>query len=289
MLPGLSGLDVFGALRAQLPVPISYVSETTPTAVCHGPAARGEHMDAGQTDAGLTDWRRVAPEHLAASARRHLWMHFTRHGAFESGAPLPIIVRGEGEYIWDSAGRRYLDGLSGLFVVQAGHGRSELAQAAAAQGATLGFFPVWGYAHPEAIQLAERLASLAPGDLNRVFFTSGGGESVETVWKLAKQYLKLTGKPAKHKVISRATAYHGTPQGALAITGVAGAKTPFEPLVPGAHKAANTDFYRAPVHAEDAQAFGRWAADQIEAAILMEDPATVAAVFVSWVLPWRAA
>ncbi|MDT7546704.1 MAG: hypothetical protein QOE99_2814, partial [Actinomycetota bacterium] len=225
-------------------------------------------------------WQRLDDSGLAASARDHLWMHFTRHSTFESGGAVPIIVKGEGAYIWDSNGRKYLDGLSGLFVVQAGHGRVELAQAAAAQAAELSFFPLWSYAHPQAIQLAERLASLTPGDLNRVFFTTGGGEAVETAWKLAKQYFKLTGKPMKHKVISRSIAYHGTPQGALSITGIPDAKKYFEPLVPGAHKAANTNFYRAPEHGDDYEAFGRWAADQIEIAIEMEGPDTVAAVFV---------
>jgi len=225
-------------------------------------------------------WSRTGDDALAASARDHLWMHFTRHSSFEEGARVPIITRGEGAHIWDDTGRQYLDGLSGLFVVQAGHGRRELAEAAARQASTLAFFPLWSYAHPEAIHLAERLASLAPGDLNRVFFTTGGGEAVETAWKLAKQYFKLTGKPMKHKVISRAVAYHGTTQGALSITGIPEAKMHFEPLVPGAHRAPNTNFYRAPEHGDDLEAFGRWAADQVEIAIEMEGPDTVAAVFV---------
>jgi adenosylmethionine-8-amino-7-oxononanoate aminotransferase len=239
-------------------------------------------MTATPQDAAPTSgaWARLGDDALAASARDHLWMHFTRHSSFEEGARVPIITRGEGAHIWDDTGRRYLDGLSGLFVVQAGHGRQELAEAAAKQASTLGFFPLWSYAHPEAIQLAERLAHLAPGDLNRVFFTTGGGEAVESAWKLAKQYFKLTGKPMKHKVISRAVAYHGTPQGALSITGIPDAKKYFEPLVPGAHKAPNTNFYRAPEHGDDLEAFGRWAADQIEIAIEMEGPDTVAAVFV---------
>ena len=117
-------------------------------------------------------------------------------------------------------GKSYLDGLSGLFVVQVGHGRTELAEAAAKQAETLAFFPLWSYATPPAIELAERVASYAPGDLNRVFFTTGGGEAVESAWKLAKQYFKKIGKPGKYKVISRSIAYHGTPQGALAITGI---------------------------------------------------------------------
>ena len=131
-----------------------------------------------------------------------------------------------------------------------------------------------------AIELADRLAAYAPGDLNRVFFTTGGGEAVETAWKLAKQYFKLTGKPTKHKVISRAIAYHGTPQGALSITGIPAAKETFEPLVPGAFKVPNTNFYRAPEHLrDDAEAFGLWAADRIAEAIHFEGPDTVAAVF----------
>ncbi|MFZ1409957.1 MAG: aminotransferase class III-fold pyridoxal phosphate-dependent enzyme, partial [Micropruina sp.] len=150
------------------------------------------------------------------AARDHLWMHFTRHSVFEPDGlnqPVPIITRGQGHLIYDDHGREYIDGLSGLFVVQVGHGREELAEAAAKQARELAFMPLWSYAHPRAIELADRLAEGAPGDLNRVFFTTGGGEAVESAWKLAKQYFKLTGRPGKHKVISRSIAYHGTPQG----------------------------------------------------------------------------
>jgi len=213
-----------------------------------------------------------------SAARDHLWGHFTRQSAWDSG--VPTIVRGEGHHIWDADGRRLIDGLSGLFVVQLGHGRDELASAAAAQARELAFFPLWSYAHPQAVDLAERLAAYAPGDLNRVFFTTGGGEAVETAWKLAKQYWKLRGRPGKHKVISRAVAYHGTTQGALSITGLPDLKAPFEPLVPGAHKVPNTNAYRAPEHLrDDPKAFGRWAADRIAEAIEFEGPETVAAVF----------
>jgi adenosylmethionine-8-amino-7-oxononanoate aminotransferase len=215
---------------------------------------------------------------LSADAREHLWMHFTRLSSYQN-APVPTIVRGEGARIFDSNGKSYLDGLAGLFVVQAGHGRIELAEAAYKQASELAFFPIWSYAHPPAIELADRLADYAPGDLNKVFFTTGGGEAVETAWKLAKQYFKLVGKPLKYKVISRSIAYHGTPQGALSITGIPDAKKYFEPLVPGAHKVANTNFYRAPEHGDDLEAFGRWAADQIDIAIEMEGPDTVACVF----------
>jgi len=200
---------------------------------------------------------------LAELARDHLWMHFTRHSTFDGGGHVPVIVSGDGAYIYDDQGKRYLDGLAGLFVVQVGHGRQELADVAAEQARELAFFPLWSYAHPRAIELAERLAGYAPGDLNRVFFTTGGGEAVETAWKLAKQYWKLVGKPMKHKVISRSVAYHGTPQGALAITGIPEARQFFEPLVPGGFKVPNTNHYRAPEHLRgDLKAFGLWAADR---------------------------
>jgi adenosylmethionine-8-amino-7-oxononanoate aminotransferase len=215
---------------------------------------------------------------LQASARDHLWMHFTRMSSYQT-SDVPVIVRGDGAYIYDAKGKRYLDGLAGLFVNQLGHGRTELAEAAAKQASELAFFPLWSYAHPKSIELAERVAGLAPGDLNRVFFTSGGGEAVESAWKLAKQYFKLTGKPGKHKVISRAIAYHGTPHGALSITGLPELKAPFEPLVPSTFRVPNTNIYRAPVHRDDPVAFGRWAADQIAVAIENEGADTVAAVF----------
>src|SRR6185437_15195472 len=186
----------------------------------------------------------------------------------------------EGPYIWDSNGKRYLDALAGLFVSQLGHGRTELAEAAAKQAQELAFMPLWSYAHPPAIELAERVAGYAPGNLNRVFFTSGGGEAVETAWKLAKNYFKITGKPMKHKVISRAIAYHGTPQGALAITGLPAFKAQFEPLTPGGFRAPNTNFYRAPAPYEhDIKVFGQYCADRIAEAIEFEGPDTVAAVF----------
>src|ERR671912_1202595 len=115
---------------------------------------------------------------LQEQAQRHLWMHFTRMGSFGPEHEVPIIVRGEGCYVWDDHGKRYLDGLSALFCVNSGHGRTELGEAAANQIKDLGFYTNWSYAHPRAIELAERIAQLAPGDLNRVFFTSGGSEAV---------------------------------------------------------------------------------------------------------------
>jgi hypothetical protein len=215
---------------------------------------------------------------MQEAAKRHLWLHFTRMSSYED-ADVPVIVRGEGPYVYDDAGRRYLDGLSGLFVSQIGHGRRELAEAAARQAGELAYFPLWSYAHPNAIELAERLAGLAPADLNRVFFTTSGSEAVESAFKLARNYFKLTGQPGRYKVISRDIAYHGTSMGALSITGLAGIKHPFEPLVPGSVRVPNTNFYRAPEYGDSLERFGQWAADEIERAILREGPESVAAVY----------
>ena len=214
-----------------------------------------------------------APSALQEKARRHLWMHFTRMGAYDEDHEIPIIVRGEGCYVYDEHGNRYLDGLSALFCVNAGHGRAEIGDAAAAQAKELGFYTNWSYAHPRAIELAERIANLAPGDLNRVFFTSGGSEAVESAWKLARSYHKLRGEPMRTKIIARETAYHGTTFGALSITGITQLRTPFEPLVPGASHVPNTNSYR---WAEDRD--NLWAADQIEHMIEFQGPETVAAV-----------
>ncbi len=213
---------------------------------------------------------------LQTAARRHLWGHFTKLDAFQR-EPLPIIVRGEGNYIFDQNGHRLLDGLSGLFTVQVGHGRHELADAATRQAATLGFFPLWSFGHEPAIRLAERLAALAPGDLNRVFFTTGGGEAVESAWKLAVQYFAAIGQPGRRKVISRHYAYHGTTLGALSITGIPAIKNPWEPLLPGAVKVVNTNQYRCSMCAS-AGVCTLACADDIEARIVMEGPDTVACV-----------
>jgi adenosylmethionine-8-amino-7-oxononanoate aminotransferase len=205
-------------------------------------------------------------------ARRHLWMHFTRMSAYQD-QEMPIIVRGEGCYVYDQHGNRFLDGLSALFCVNIGHGRADIAQAGADQAKELGFFTNWSYAHPPAIELAARVAELAPGDLNRVFFTSGGSEAVESALKLSRQYYKLTGKPTKTKVIAREIAYHGTSLGALSATGITSLREPFEPLVPGGVHVPNTNTFRLPhgLSAEDL-------ADTVAQKIEFEGPDTVAAV-----------
>jgi adenosylmethionine-8-amino-7-oxononanoate aminotransferase len=215
----------------------------------------------------------MTSEQLASAAADHLWLHFSRLAGEGDGSL--TVERGEGAYVWDSAGNRYLDGLAGLFVVQAGHGRHEIADAAGRQAEKLGYFPLWTYAHPTAIELAQRLAALAPGDLNRVFFTTGGSDAVESAWKLARQYFVAIGQPDRVKVISRRLAYHGTTLGALSITGLAPIRDPFLPLLNGQvrHVPNTQEAQRA--DPDDVLA----GADAIEAAIVAEGPDTVACVY----------
>jgi len=211
---------------------------------------------------------------LQEQAKRHLWMHFTRMGSYaESDHEVPVIVRGEGCYVYDEHGKRHLDGLSALYCVNIGHGRPEPGEAAAKQSKELAFYTNWSYAHPRAIELATRVAELAPGNLNRVFFTSGGSEAVESAWKLAKAYHAAMGEPRRYKLIARNLAYHGTSMGALSATGLTALRVPFEPLTPGGVHVPNTNSYR---WQEDRDPL--WAADAIEEAIEFEGPETVAAV-----------
>ncbi len=222
---------------------------------------------------GRSSGRASDPAQLQSRARSHLWMHFARMGPYADGAEIPVIARGEGCYVFDADGRRYLDGLSALYCVNVGHGREEIAEAIAAQARELAFFTNWSTAHPAAIDLAARIAQLAPQGMERVFFTSGGSEAVESAWKLARAYHRERGEAARYKLVARNLAYHGTSMGALAATGLPALRAPYEPLTPGASHVANTNSYRW-----EAGRDPLWAADAIEEQILFEGPETVAAV-----------
>jgi adenosylmethionine-8-amino-7-oxononanoate aminotransferase len=210
----------------------------------------------------------TAPEKidLQRAARDHLWLHFTRMGGYKDGE-VPIIVRGDGCYLEDSKGKRYLDALAGLFSVNIGYGfGEEVGEAAAAQMRELPFYTNWGYAHPRAIELASEVASLTPGDLNRLFFVSGGSEAVESAWKLARQYYTARGDGRRWKAISRHVAYHGTTMGALSINGIPEIRAPFEPLVPEVLHVRNTNRYHRPPDETEAQ-FTAFLLDELEQTI----------------------
>jgi adenosylmethionine-8-amino-7-oxononanoate aminotransferase len=214
-----------------------------------------------------------AGTNLQETARKHLWMHFSRMGGYDDSHEIPIIVRGEGPYVWDDHGKRYLDGLSALFCSNAGHGRVEYGEAAAAQVKELDFYTNWSYAHPRAIELAERVAELTPGDLNHVFFTNSGSEAVESAIKVARAWHRANGRGQRHKIISREVAYHGTTMGALTATGITPLKVPFEPSMPGGSHVPNTNHLRWPAERDNL-----WAAERVRDRIEFEGPETVAAV-----------
>jgi adenosylmethionine-8-amino-7-oxononanoate aminotransferase len=219
----------------------------------------------------------ISPAELQRAARDHLWLHFTRMGGYTDGAELPIIVRGDGCYLEDLNGKRYLDALAGLFCVNIGYGfGEEMGEAAAAQMRELPFYINWTYAHPRAIELAAQVADLAPGDLNRVFFVSGGSEAVEAAWKLARQYHAVRGE-RRWKAVARRIAYHGTTMGALSINGIAAMKTMFEPLVPDTIHVRNTNRYHRPVEETEEQ-FTQFLLSDLEEAIVQAGPETVAMV-----------
>jgi adenosylmethionine-8-amino-7-oxononanoate aminotransferase len=240
----------------------------------------------------------TAPSHeeLQRAAREHLWLHFTRMGGYRD-AEVPIIVRGDGCYLEDSMGKRYLDALAGLFSVNIGYGfGEEIGQAALEQMRELPFYTNWSYAHPRAIELAQTVAELAPGDLNRVFFVSGGSEAVESAWKLARQYYAARGgkrvpaanetrhdervgspPPRRYKAIARQVAYHGTTFGALSINGIPALREPFEPLVPEVRHVSNTNRYHRPLE-ESEEEFTRFLLAELEQTIEAMGPETVCLV-----------
>jgi adenosylmethionine-8-amino-7-oxononanoate aminotransferase len=188
-----------------------------------------------------------------------------------------VIVRGEGCYLWDDKGNRYLDGLAGLFSVNIGYSYGEeIGQAALAQMRELPFYTNWSYAHPRAIELAQTLAGLTPDDQNRAFFVSGGSEAVESAWKLARQYHMARGE-RRWKAVARRTAYHGTTMGALSINGIAALRAPFEPLVPDVVHVRNTNRYHRPPE-ETEEEFTAFLLDDLDAAIQQAGPETVAMV-----------
>jgi adenosylmethionine-8-amino-7-oxononanoate aminotransferase len=213
---------------------------------------------------------------LQQAARDHLWLHFTRMGGYRD-AEVPIIVRGDGCYLEDAKGKRYLDALAGLFAVQIGYSHGEeIGRAALAQMKELPFYTNWSYAHPRAIELAHEVAQLTPGDLNRVFFVSGGSEAVESAWKLARQWHAARGE-RRWKAIARRLAYHGTTMGALSINGIPALKNAFEPLVPDTLHVRNTNRYHRPAGETEA-GFTAFLLDDLEETILAAGPETVAMV-----------
>ncbi len=204
-------------------------------------------------------------------------LHFTRNGAYRSGgSELLVLGRGEGPYVFDTSGRRYVDGLSSLFCAQIGYsyGR-EMADVAREQLERLPFNTLWSTAHPPALELGQRLGELAPEGIGKVFFTSGGSEAVEAAWKIVRQFHVANGQPERHKAIARRVAYHGVTLGALALTGVPPFKEPFGPPAIVTHHVSNTNSFRS---AQSGQELTATLLEELESAILDEGPEMVAMI-----------
>jgi adenosylmethionine-8-amino-7-oxononanoate aminotransferase len=209
-------------------------------------------------------------------AHQHLMLHFS--DMTTPAEEIPVIVRGEGSHVFDESGRRYIDGLSGLYCLNLGHSHGEeLGAAAASQMTKLPFTSNWTVAHPPAIELAARLAELAPDGFERAFFTSGGSESVESAYKLALQWHQANGEPGRRKVIARRDAYHGVTLGALSFTGIPICRTAFEPLPIQTVHVSSTNAYRHP-EGGDPERFCRALLAEIETAIEFERPETIAMI-----------
>ena len=204
-------------------------------------------------------------------------LHFSRNGAFgPGGTELLVLERGEGPYVFDIHGNRYVDGLSSLFCAQIGYSYGEeMSAVAGEQLSKLAFNTLWGTAHPAALELADRLAELAPPGIDRIFFTSGGSESVEAAWKIVRQYHVANGQPQRLKAIARNIAYHGVTLGALALTGVPGYKEPFGPPAIDVTHVSNTNQFRNPLQGE---ALTKHLIEEMEQAIIDAGLETVAMI-----------
>jgi adenosylmethionine-8-amino-7-oxononanoate aminotransferase len=203
-------------------------------------------------------------DELQASARDHLMMHFAK----QQHEDLLVLDRGEGPYVYDTQGRRYIDALSSLFCAQLGYSYGhEMAVAATKQLETLPFNTNWATAHPAAIQLADKIAGLAPGGDFKVFFTGGGSESVESAWKLTREHFLAVGQPQRTKAIARNVAYHGVTLGALSFTGVPKFKDDFgRPPIDVRHVSTTSAFRAA--DGADPEAHCRRLLAEVEEAIL---------------------
>jgi adenosylmethionine-8-amino-7-oxononanoate aminotransferase len=213
-------------------------------------------------------------EELQRSAADHLLLHFSKQRLDD----LLVLDRGEGPYVFDTRGRRYIDALSSLFCAQLGYSYgAEMAEAATAQLTRLPFNTNWATAHPPAIELAERLTGLAPPGLTHAFFTNGGSESVEAAWKLVREHYLAVGQPQRTKAIARDIAYHGVTLGALAFTGVDRFKDPFGPPPIDVTHVSATNAFRAPDGA-DPDAFCARLLAELEAAVVAAGPDEVALI-----------
>jgi adenosylmethionine-8-amino-7-oxononanoate aminotransferase len=213
---------------------------------------------------------------LEHDALDHIWIHSARWLDLAERDGLRVIARGAGCTIVDIHDRTYLDGLSGLYVVNVGHGRAEIGEAMAQQARELAYVSSASYTNVPAVALADRVADLTPGDLNRIFFCSGGSEAVETAIKIAKQVQVMRGFPRRYRIIARSGGYHGATYGAMSLNSSRNEQT-FGPFVPGVSFVPSPNRYRNEFGV-DGEAGDVLCAEAVEQEILIQGPETVAAV-----------
>lgn len=209
----------------------------------------------------------------------HVWIHTGNWVELAEQQGLHVFERGEGIYLYDALGNQWIDGIAGLWVVNAGHGRAEIGQAMADQAAKVAYASAASYTTTPAVELAHTLAEITPGDLSRVFFCSGGSEAVETALKIAKQVQALRGFPKRYKVIARRGSYHGATFGAMSLTtgNRPQVERYFGPLMAGVYHTPSPNHYRNDFGLEGEEGdimCAKW----VEQEILFQGPETVAAV-----------
>ena len=214
----------------------------------------------------------------APAAMGAYWMPFTANRQFKQAPRL--LAKAGGMYYWTPEGRQILDGCSGLWCVNAGHGRPKIAQAIAAQAAEMDFAPSFNMAHPKAFELAERLVQIAPAGLNKVFYTNSGSESVDTALKIAIAYQRARGEGSRTRLIGRERGYHGVNFGGISVGGIVSNRKMFGPLLAGVDHIRHTHDLARNAFSKGQPAHGAELADDLERMVALHDASTIAAVIV---------
>lgn len=216
-------------------------------------------------------------EEYAQSALEHVWIHSANWQELATQKGMKVFDHGNGALLYDVDGKEYIDGIAGLWVVNAGHGRAEIGQAMAEQAAKVAYVSAANYTTVPAVALAETIAEILPGDLNRLFFCSGGSEAVESAMKIAKQVQVMRGFPKRYKIIARRGSYHGMTYGAMSLTSARN-ETYFGPFMHGVYHVQSPNNYRPQFPGLSGEADDIACANAFEAEIEYQGPETVAAI-----------
>jgi len=219
----------------------------------------------------------MSAEDYTKKALEHVWIHSANWAELAENRGMKVFDHGKGALLYDVNGKEYIDGIAGLWVVNAGHGRAEIGQAMSEQAAKLAYVSAASYTTVPTVALADTIADLLPGDLNRMFFCSGGSEAVESAIKIAKQVQAMRGFPKRYKIIARRGSYHGMTYGAMSLTSMRN-ETYFGPFMPGVYHVPSPNNYRSQFPGLSGEADDIACADAFEKEIEYQGPETVAAI-----------